>query len=40
MGVLRKVTEIGLLGLAVLANCVLGFGDEPALPSSQNLRSP
>jgi hypothetical protein len=32
---LRRVTEIGLLGLVILANCGLTFGDEPALPSSR-----
>ena len=33
MGVLRRVTEIGLLGLVVFANGGLTFGGEPALPS-------
>src|SRR5207248_646192 len=35
MGVLRRVTEIGLLGLVVFANGGLTFGGEPALPSSR-----
>ncbi|MFL6445976.1 MAG: M20/M25/M40 family metallo-hydrolase, partial [Candidatus Sulfotelmatobacter sp.] len=35
MGVLRRVTEIGLLGLVVFAYGGLTFGGEPALPSSR-----
>ena len=35
MGVLRRVTEIGLLGLVVFANEGLIFGDEPAPASSR-----
>ena len=35
MGVLRRVTGFGLLGLVILASCGLAFGDQPELASQR-----